>query len=70
MFASVREHVTHHARFYTSALLGVIVWAATGTLVPPVRLMVAGDGFFGVYLVLMAMLATRATLEDMRRRAS
>src|SRR5512134_308216 len=36
----------------------------------PIRLMVAGDGFFGVYLVLMAVLETRATPEDMRRRAS
>src|SRR5512132_1139609 len=53
-----------------SALVGVTVWAATGTLARPVRLMVAGDGFFGVYLVLMAVLATRATSEDMRRRAS
>ena len=53
-----------------TALLGTTVWAATGMLVQPVRLMVAGDGFFGVYLVLMALLATRATPEDMRRRAS
>lgn len=36
----------------------------------PIRLMVAGDGFFGVYLVSMAVLETRATPEDMRRRAS
>jgi uncharacterized membrane protein len=62
--------VTHHARFYTAVLLGVIVWTATGMLVQPVRLMVAGDCFFGVYLVLMAVLATRATPDDMRRRAS
>src|SRR5512132_1957869 len=60
----------HHARFYTSILLGVIVWVATGMLVQPVRLMVAGDGFFAVYLVSMAVLETRATPEDMRRRAS
>jgi uncharacterized membrane protein len=53
-----------------SALLGVIVWAATGRLAQPLRLMLAGDGFFGVYLVLMAVLATHATPEDMRRRAS
>ena len=62
--------MTHHARFYTSALLGVIVWAATGMVAQPIRLMVAGDGFFGVYLVSMAVLETRATPEDMRRRAS
>jgi uncharacterized membrane protein len=48
----------------------MIVWAATGLLVQPVRLMVAGDGVFGVYLVLMAVLATRATPDVMRRRAS
>ena len=53
-----------------SALLGVIVWAATGILAQPLRLMLAGDVFFGVYLVLMAVLATRATAEDMRRRSS
>ncbi|MGZ8410370.1 MAG: DUF1345 domain-containing protein [Hyphomicrobium sp.] len=48
----------------------MIVWTATGMLAQPVRLLVAGDGFFGVYLVLMAVLETRATPEDMRRRAS
>src|SRR5512144_1550318 len=67
---SIREHVAHHGRFYISTLLGAIVWAATGMLAQPVRLMVAGDGFFGVYVVLMAVLATRATPEDMRSRAS
>jgi uncharacterized membrane protein len=51
-------------------LLGVIVWAATGILAQPLRLMLAGDGFFGVYLVLMAVPATRATAEDMRRRST
>src|SRR5512147_1518902 len=39
-------------------------------LIRPVRLMVAGDSFFGVYLVLMMVLETRATPADMRRRAS
>lgn len=67
--ARIHEHVTHHIHFYTSILIGVIVWAATGMLVQPVRLMVAGDSFFGVYLVQMAILATRARPEDMRRRA-
>jgi uncharacterized membrane protein len=37
---------------------------------PALRLVVAGDCFFAIYLASTALLALRATPEDMRRRAS
>ncbi len=72
MLASSRNHVLHHARFYLSVLVGVVVWASAVTWESsgsPVNLLLAGDAFFGVYVVLMTVLATRSTADELRRRA-
>lgn len=78
MLASSRNHVRHHGRFYASVLVGIVVWAlavAWEATVPwqwwdqPVHLLLAGDAFFGVYVVLMAFLATGSTADELRRRA-
>jgi uncharacterized membrane protein len=68
--AFVREHVRHHGRFYLSALLGAIVWAVTGMLAQPLRFLVAGDAFFGVYLALTMTLEIGVTPETLRTRAT
>jgi uncharacterized membrane protein len=62
----------HHIRFYTSALLGVLVWISTArwAQAQALRLMLAGDVFFGVYLVTTAILATGATADELRERAT
>lgn len=72
MLASSRNHVRHHGRFYLSVAIGVVVWAAAAAWESwgrPVHLLLAGDAFFGVYVVLMAFLATGSTADELRRRA-
>ncbi len=69
MLTLPHNHLVHHARFYLAALLGVMAWTATGSWRQPLRLLLAGDAFFGVYVVLMAILATRSTAVELRRRA-
>ena len=72
VFASSRNHVLHHGRFYLSATTGVVVWAAAVAWewwAQPVHLLLAGDAFFSVYVVLMAVLATRSSADELRRRA-
>ncbi len=66
----MKSHLLHHDRFYASLLLGVLMWAAMEWRDSPLALVFAGDTFFGGYLVLTALLALRATPDDMRRRAS
>jgi len=66
----MKSHLLHHDRFYASLLLGFLVWAAMAWRDSPLALVLAGDAFFGGYLVLTGLLALRATPDDMRRRAS
>ena len=70
MIASLREHLRHHVRFYRSGLLGVLVFGLARELPPSLRLVVAGDVFFTVYLASAAVLAFGATPEDLRQHAS
>ncbi len=65
----MKSHWKHHARFYVSALFGVIVWAATGST-SALRPVLAGDGFFAFYLASTALLMLRATPDHLRQRAS
>ena len=66
----LREHVQHHLRFYVSALLGLLVFALARTLPLSLRLILAGDVFFSVYLASSARLVFGATPEDLRAHAS
>jgi uncharacterized membrane protein len=75
LFPSVRGHLLHHARFYLSALLGLVVWALTqlfplDILPPPLPIVLAGDAFFAIYLVLTMLLAIYEAPSKMRSRAS
>lgn len=63
-------HIRHHGRFYTAALVGVLLWVILDRLAPPFRWVAAGDAFFAVYLALTVPAFFRATPETMRRRAS
>lgn len=69
MIGSLRRHVKHHARFYASLSVGVVVAVATAAGDLPVRPLAAGDAFFAVYVVSMAVMATRASADDLRRRS-
>lgn len=66
----LKSHFVHHDRFYVAALLGVVLWATTGRFASSLRPVIAGDAFFATYLVSTAVIALRATPDDMRRRAS
>lgn len=70
MIASIPRHLHHHIRFYSSALIGLILWFAMGRLVPGMRLVAAGDGFFAAYLGFITLLACKANPDFLRRRAS
>jgi uncharacterized membrane protein len=70
MIASIPRHLRHHIRFYSSAVIGLILWFAMGRLVPGMRLVAAGDGFFAAYLGFVTLLACKANPDFLRRRAS
>jgi uncharacterized membrane protein len=65
----IKAHLKRHIRFYASAGVGVLVWAVTGMLDLPLRIALAGDTFFGCYLISMVGMARRVTPPDMRKRA-
>ena len=62
-------HLRNHIRFYTAAALGVLVWLATASLAPFVRVLLAGDTFFLAHLLAMAVLLSRCDNATFRRRA-
>lgn len=75
MLQRIRAHLLHHARFYLSALLGLIVWGLLqifplDVLPPPLPILLAGDAFFAIYLVLTMLLALYEAPSKMRSRAS
>lgn len=63
------RHLRHHARFYLTGLLGVLVWVVTPALNPAVRLTVAGDVFFASYLLTTGIQIAQSTTSSMRKRA-
>jgi len=66
----IRNHLRHHLRFYAAALLGLGLWVALGRHNgAPLSVIVAGDGFFGLYLIWTAVLVRRATPDVIRRKA-
>ncbi len=75
MFERVRGHLLHHARFYIAAFLGFVIWLLLqifplSVLPPPLPILLAGDAFFAIYLVLTMLLALYEAPSRMRQRAS
>jgi uncharacterized membrane protein len=70
VLASTRDHVRHHHRFYASASFGVFLWLASRSWAGPLRLLIAGDGFFALYLSWTALETLRVTADYLRDRAS
>jgi uncharacterized membrane protein len=65
-----RSHLTHHWRFYLCLGLGALVYAMTGGLALPVRLLASGDTFFLSYVAIMGVIAARITPEHLDRNAN
>lgn len=63
-------HFRHHARFYVSALLGLLVGLALEARGSSISLVAAGDVFFLAYLVSVAFVARRATPSGLRKYAA
>jgi len=66
----LRNHLSRHGRFYTSVLLGAIVWFATAQLQPAPRLLAAGDAFFLAYMAAITFVIFRTTPDQLRQRAA
>jgi len=64
------NHWQHHSRFYLSAVLGLVVWAATGALDPRLRVVLAGDLFYAAYLAAAFVLVRGLAPAVLRKRAS
>lgn len=64
-------HLRHHGRFYISFLLGLLVWAVAEFLfnIHALGVVLAGDTFFLLYLVLTAFFVPGLTPAKLRKRA-
>jgi len=65
------RHMRHHGRFYISALVGILVWFLSQFLleVPALRIAIAGNSFFLLYLALTAFFVPGLTPARLRKRA-
>src|SRR6185436_11438874 len=67
---SMPGHFSRHARFYASLAVGLASWLASALLHLPLHISLAGNAFFLLYLVSMALMARSATPALLRRRAA
>jgi len=65
----IRAHLVHHQRFYAAALAGALFFCLLPLSSRAVRIVAAGDVFYVVYLVLMAVVLFRYSTDDLRLRA-
>ena len=70
MPTSILAHLKHHGRFYVSALLGIAVWTLTILAGQKQSFALAGDVFFGVYLLSMMHMTRSLTAKGLRKRAA
>ena len=61
--------IRHHKRFYAAALIALLAWWPLGALPLVLRLVLTGDIFFLVYLVLILHLTLGTGPERLRERA-
>ena len=69
MHSAFALHLRNHPRFYSAALLGLLVWLGTAPFEPFMRVLLAGDAFFLTHLLAMAVLLSRQSSATYRRRA-
>ena len=66
MRGQIQFHIGRHRWFYLALVSGLAAWIATRALSFNVRLAIAGDTFYFVYLVLIAALVTRTPIASFR----
>lgn len=66
----LQQHLHHHRWFYTALILAGAAWLLTDVIAPKLRLFVAIDTFYLAYLLLMGLLVSHATPDELRRRAA
>jgi uncharacterized membrane protein len=66
----MRSHFKRHLRFYSAAVLGIVVGVLAGQMAPRLEVVLGADTFFAVYLLLMTPLVVRATPDKLRRLAA
>lgn len=66
----IRIHFNHNIRYFGALAAGAAVWTATWGQHEGLRVLLAADVFFAVYIVLMVHAALRLDPESLRRAAS
>jgi uncharacterized membrane protein len=66
----IQQHLHHHRWFYIALILAGAAWLIADVVVPRTRLFVAIDTFYLSYLLLMGLLVSHATPDELRRRAA
>jgi uncharacterized membrane protein len=67
---SISARFKHHWRFYVSLALGALVWVLTWSIQIPIHLAMAGNAFFGAYLVMMVGKVRHMTPLELRARSA
>lgn len=63
------RYTRHHKRFLLAAALAILAWWPLAALPTMLRLLVVGDVFFLLYLMLILHMTATTDLDDLRRRA-
>nr|MBA3324990.1 hypothetical protein [Paracoccaceae bacterium] len=66
LLGRLRAEVETNGRFHAAFAIGIAVWLATWGQHPPLRVLLAADVFFAVYIGLMLRAAGRFDAEALR----
>src|SRR5215471_6368657 len=66
----VEQHLHHHRWFYIALVLAGAAWLIADVVAPRTRLFVTIDTFYLSYLLLMGLLVSHATPDELRQRAT
>ena len=69
MRKAVVAELTHHIRFYSAVVCGLLAYGGARLAGLPVPLLAAGDVFYGVFLLLIAVMIVGQTPQGLKQRA-
>src|ERR1700748_2280716 len=61
--------IAKHGRFYSALICGALAYAGAAALKLPAPLLAAGDAFYLVFLILIAVMVAGQSPADLKRRA-